>query len=157
MGFFHIFNLTQTMCLHLGLMAGSMYCAYLISLHEMTVGDFVLFGTYMMQLMQPLNQLSMFYRTIQEAMIDMENMFDLMNVEKEIKDVPGALTFSPTKTDIVLDNVSFHYDIKQPILKNISLKLFPIVIVMPKQLHMPLLLLPGKKFYELHYLQKKKK
>ena len=122
MVFFHIFNLTQTMCLHLGLMAGSMYCAYLISLHEMTVGDFVLFGTYMMQLMQPLNQLSMFYRTIQEAMIDMENMFDLMNAEKEIKDVPGALTFSPTKTDIVLDNVSFHYDIKQPILKNISLK-----------------------------------
>ena len=102
---------------------GSMYCAYLISIHELTVGDFVLFGTYMMQLMTPLNQLALLYRNIQEALINMENMFELMEEDEEIKDIPEALEFAPQENSVVFDNVSFHYDYKQPILKNISLKI----------------------------------
>jgi len=117
------FNLLQSTTLTIGLMTGSMYCAYLISIHELTVGDFVLFGTYMMQLMTPLNQLALLYRNIQEALINMENMFELMEEDEEIKDIPEALEFAPQENSVVFDNVSFHYDYKQPILKNISLKI----------------------------------
>ena len=73
-----------------------------------------------MQLMQPLNQLATLYRTIQEAMIDMENMMTLMNIEQEIQDIPEAPVINTEKSDINFDNVSFSYNIKQPILKNIS-------------------------------------
>ena len=47
--------------------------------------------------MQPLNQLATLYRTIQEAMIDMENMMQLMNVEEEIKDVSEASIINSDK------------------------------------------------------------
>ena len=70
--------------------------------------------------MQPLNQLATLYRTIQEAMIDMENMMQLMNVEEEIKDVSEASIINSDKSDISFDNVSFSYNIKNPVLKNIS-------------------------------------
>ena len=49
LGTMYAFSQNQTFTLNIGLMVGSLYCAYLISLKQMTVGDFVLFGTYMMQ------------------------------------------------------------------------------------------------------------
>ena len=116
----HVFNLNQTLILNIGLLAGSLYSASLIAQQKMTVGDYILFGTYMIQLAQPLNQLATFYRTMQEAIINMENMIELMEEEEEVKDLPDAVAFNPEKTDICLENVSFHYNCKQPILKNIS-------------------------------------
>ena len=116
------FNTIQTLALNCGLLVGSLYCAYLISLHELTVGDYVLFVTYMMQLMAPLKQLAFLYRTIQEALINMENMFELMSVEEEIKDIPEAKDFKSDDMNITFENVSFHYNVNQPILKNISFK-----------------------------------
>lgn len=115
------FNTVQILALNGGLVIGSLYCAYLISQHQLTVGDYALFTTYMMQLMAPLNQLATLYRTIQEALVNMENMFDLMAVEEEIKDIPSALDLPTSNLKISLQNVSFYYDVKQPILKNISL------------------------------------
>ena len=52
----------------------------------------------------------------------MENMLELMDEEEEIKDIPDAVEFSNHKTDIVFENVSFHYEIQQPILKKVSFK-----------------------------------
>ena len=116
------FNTIQTLALNCGLLVGSLYCAYLISLHELTVGDYVLFVTYMMQLMAPLKQLAFLYRTIQEALINMENMFELMSVEEEIKNIPEAKDFRSEDMNISFENVSFHYNVNQPVLKNISFK-----------------------------------
>ena len=116
----HVFNINQTLILNIGLMVGSLYSASLISQQRMTVGDYILFGTYMIQLAQPLNQLATFYRTMQEAIINMENMIELMEEEEEVKDLPNAVAYNPEKTDICLENVSFHYNFKQPILTNIN-------------------------------------
>ena len=115
------FNTVQILALNGGLVIGSLYCAYLISQHQLTVGDYALFTTYMMQLMAPLNQLATLYRTIQEALVNMENMLDLMAEEQEIKDIPFALDLPTSNMKISLENVSFHYDVKQPILRNINL------------------------------------
>ena len=56
----------------------------------MTVGDFILVNTYMMQLAQPLNFFGFVYRNIKQAMVDLEKMFELLDVEEEIKDKPNA-------------------------------------------------------------------
>lgn len=55
-------NLLQSVVINAGLLAGSLYCGYLVSERELTVGDYVLFGTYIMQLMVPLNWLGSLYR-----------------------------------------------------------------------------------------------
>lgn len=118
----YIFNLLQNVILNGGVLTGSLYVAYLISETRLTVGDYILFGTYMAQLMGPLNQLAMLYRTIQEAMINMENMLDLMDEEAEIKDQLGALAFTPPLegVDVQFKNISFHYDPRYEILKNVT-------------------------------------
>ena len=51
----------------------------------------------------------------------MENMFDLMAIEEEIKDIPFAIDLPTSSFKISLEKVSFYYDVKQPILKNINL------------------------------------
>jgi len=116
------FNLLQNVVLNFGVLTGSLYCAFLISEGKLTVGDYILFGTYMAQLVGPLNQLAALYRNIQEAMINMENMLELMNEEAEIKDEPNAPAFKPPLegVDVNFENISFHYDPRQPILKNVS-------------------------------------
>ena len=54
--------------------------------NHLTVGDYVLFASYIIQLYTPLNWFGTYYRMIQQNFIDMENMFDLMKEEEEIKD-----------------------------------------------------------------------
>ena len=57
---------------------------------SMTVGDFVLANTYLMQLYQPLNFFGFVYREIKQALIDIETMFQLLAVDTEISDNPDA-------------------------------------------------------------------
>jgi len=52
---------------------------------SLTVGDAVLFVTLMQQLYAPLNYFGTYYRTIQQYMIDMENMFDLLASAPQIQ------------------------------------------------------------------------
>ena len=52
---------------------------------DLTVGDAVLFVTLMQQLYAPLNYFGTYYRTIQQYMIDMENMFDLLASAPQIQ------------------------------------------------------------------------
>ena len=74
--------MVQMIVLNGALVALALYCSYLVSEERvLTVGDFVLLGTYFMQLMTPLNYIGVLYRIIQESFVNMENMFDLMNEE----------------------------------------------------------------------------
>ncbi len=66
-------------------------CAKRIVVDEtMTVGDFVLYLSYITQLYGPLNWFGTFYRVVQKNFVDMEKMLDLLNEPPEIQDVPGA-------------------------------------------------------------------
>ena len=87
---------------------------------KMTVGDFTLINLYMIQLAQPLNFFGFVYRNIKQALIDIEKMFDLMEVEPEIKDKAGAQPLTVTGGEVRFDNVSFAYDPRRAILKNVS-------------------------------------
>ena len=57
---------------------------------RMTVGDFVMVNTYLMQLYQPLNFFGFVYREIKQGLIDIEKMFELLRVEADIGDIPQA-------------------------------------------------------------------
>ena len=74
--------MVQLAVLNGALVALALYCSYLVSEERvLTMGDYVLLGTYYMQLMTPLNYIGTLYRIIQESFVNMENMFDLMNVQ----------------------------------------------------------------------------
>ena len=52
----------------------------------------------------------MISRTIQQAFIDMENMFELLGETQEIIDAPDAAPIAVTTGAIDFNKVNFHYD-----------------------------------------------
>jgi len=123
----NLLNVVQCVVINGGLMIGSVYAAWLVHKKEKTVGDYVLFGSYIMQLMVPLNWMGTLYRVIQESFVNMENMFDLMAEKIEVEDAPNALPLMPLKGKIDFRNVSFTYNSEsesqaaKPVLKGINL------------------------------------
>uniref|UniRef100_A0A8C6ZCR6 ATP binding cassette subfamily B member 6 (LAN blood group) n=1 Tax=Nothoprocta perdicaria TaxID=30464 RepID=A0A8C6ZCR6_NOTPE len=120
-----LLNQTQNLVIGLGLLAGSLLCAYFVTEHKLQVGDFVLFGTYIIQLYTPLNWFGTYYRMIQTSFIDMENMFELFNEEQEVKDAVNAGDLRLEAGRIEFENVHFSYVEGKEILHDVSFSVMP--------------------------------
>lgn len=120
-----LLNQTQNLVIGLGLLAGSLLCAYFVTEQKLQVGDFVLFGTYIIQLYVPLNWFGTYYRMIQTNFIDMENMFDLLKEETEVKDLPGAEPLHFQRGQIEFENVHFSYTSGRETLQDVSFTVMP--------------------------------
>jgi ABC-type transport system involved in Fe-S cluster assembly fused permease/ATPase subunit len=86
----------------------------------LTLGDFVLLNTFLMQVYRPLNFIGFVYRELRQGLTDIEEMFKLLDQDPEIEDRPGAKPLEITGPVIRFDNVTFHYDPDRPILKGVS-------------------------------------
>jgi len=87
---------------------------------ELTLGDFVLINAFMMQLFIPLNFLGFVYREIKAALINIENMFGLLNTGSKIEDIPNAADLSLKKGEIEFSHVSFLYHEDRKILQDVN-------------------------------------
>ncbi|MDB9831683.1 ABC transporter ATP-binding protein/permease [Candidatus Pelagibacter sp.] len=114
-----LLNVAQTFIIMLGITIMLVMSAYGIKSGDIDVGGFVVINAYMFQLYQPLNWLGSVYREIRQALTDMENMFSLLEVsttsEDNLKDIPQG-----SVAEIRFENVSFDYDVRRTIIKNIS-------------------------------------
>ena len=114
-----LLNVAQTFIIMLGITIMLVMSAYGIKSGDIDVGGFVVINAYMFQLYQPLNWLGSVYREIRQALTDMENMFSLLEVSTTSKD---NLEDMPQSNDanIRFDKVSFDYDVRRTIIKDIS-------------------------------------
>jgi ABC-type transport system involved in Fe-S cluster assembly fused permease/ATPase subunit len=115
-----ILNIGQAAIISIGLTVVMYMAGVGIVAHTMTLGDFVLVNTYLVQLYQPLNFFGFVYREIKQSLIDMERMFDLMSVEREIADAPGAGPLRVDGATLEFRDVRFGYDPRREILKGVS-------------------------------------
>ena len=114
-----LLNIAQTFIIMLGITIMLVMSAFGIKNGDIDVGGFVVINAYMLQLYQPLNFLGSVYREIRQALTDMENMFSLLEVSQVSKDDLEDMPQSNV-AEIRFDKVSFDYDIRRTIIKNIS-------------------------------------
>lgn len=86
----------------------------------MTIGDLVLVNAFLIQLYIPLNFLGVVYREIRQALTDIERMFDLLTVNREVADAPDAESLPGGPLAIEFDDVTFAYEPKRQILFGLS-------------------------------------
>ncbi|MBN8501950.1 MAG: ABC transporter ATP-binding protein/permease, partial [Sphingomonadales bacterium] len=87
---------------------------------EYSAGQLVFVQTYLAQLFRPLDMLGMVYRTIRQGLIDMADMFRLIDTEIEVQDAPGAPALLIKQPTLTFDNVVFGYEPDRMILKGLS-------------------------------------
>lgn len=92
---------------------------------NMTIGDFVLLNTFMLQLYQPLGFLGFAYREIKQSLVDMEKMFELLFVKSDVVDLPDAKPLVKKGGEVRFENVHFHYEANRPILKGVDFTVQP--------------------------------
>jgi len=118
-------NLGQSVIIMTGTVIVMLMAAIGVMNGELSVGDFVLVNSYMIQVAMPLNWLGTVYREIRQALIDMGEMFDLLDVPHEVSDSPDAKPLEINGGKIEFKNVSFSYYANRPILKEFNLTINP--------------------------------
>ncbi|WP_041450157.1 ABC transporter ATP-binding protein [Amphibacillus xylanus] len=88
---------------------------------QLSYGELVAFVLYMNVLFNPIQKISALLELYPKGMAGFRRFTELIDVEPEVEDRPGAMEATNLKGDIVFDDVTFGYEKTQaPILKNVS-------------------------------------
>lgn len=113
-------NFGQGVIFGIGMAAVMAMSAWEVTRGTHTIGDFVFVNAMLMQLSVPLNFIGFIYREIRQALTDIEQMFDLLDVKEEVQNKPDAQPLAVGEGKVTFDDVHFSYDANRPILKGMS-------------------------------------
>ncbi|QXT38310.1 ABCB family ABC transporter ATP-binding protein/permease [Gymnodinialimonas ceratoperidinii] len=114
-------NFGQSVLITAGLVIVMVMAALGVQDGSLSVGDFVMVNAYMIQITMPLNFLGTVYREIRQALVDMGEMFNLLEQPQEVRDAPDAQPLEVTGGNVRLEGVKFGYDAARPILKGVDI------------------------------------
>ncbi|WP_420566051.1 ABCB family ABC transporter ATP-binding protein/permease [Thalassobaculum sp.] len=120
-----LLNVGQGFIIAGGLVALMSMAGFGVKSGAMTVGDFVMVNTYLLQLFIPLNFLGFVYREMKQSLADMEAMFRLLDVKREVADRPDASPLAQGPGRVTFEDVRFAYREDRPILQGISFAVEP--------------------------------
>jgi ATP-binding cassette, subfamily B, heavy metal transporter len=115
-----LLNIGQAGIISIGVTALMVMAANNIRAGTATVGDLVMANMFLMQLYRPLNFFGFVYREIKQALVDIEDMFDLLGEKREVADAAAALPLTVSGGTVAFEDVQFGYDPRRPILKGVS-------------------------------------
>ncbi len=114
-------NFGQAFLITGGLVAVMVMAAIGVENGDLTVGDFVMVNAYMIQITMPLNFLGTVYREIRQALVDMGEMFGLLEQPAEVNDKENAADLQVKGGEIRFENIHFGYYHERPILNGLDL------------------------------------
>lgn len=114
-------NFGQSFLITAGLVGVMVLAALGVQSGDLTVGDFVMVNAYMIQITMPLNFLGTVYREIRQSLIDMAQMFDLLEQPPEVKDINNAPDLKVDGGEVCFQGVDFRYEAERGILHGFDL------------------------------------
>jgi len=87
----------------------------------LTVGEIIVFTTYLASLYGPINTISQTWGLIQGAKVGVQRVFEILDVDRDIKEGSREFPAAGAKGEIAWEGVAFHYVPNQPVLKKIDL------------------------------------
>ncbi|MBX3456970.1 MAG: ABC transporter ATP-binding protein/permease [Candidatus Paracaedibacteraceae bacterium] len=115
-----LLNSGQTVIITIGLVLIMIMAGSHVRDNILTIGDFVALNAFVLQVYIPLNFLGFAYREIKIALVNMEHMFELLDVPQDIQDIDNAPDIEFRSGHIQFDDISFAYEERRPILKGVS-------------------------------------
>jgi ABC-type multidrug transport system, ATPase and permease components len=92
---------------------------------NLTSGALIAFLIYVVNLSNPIKRLSRVYGSIQRALAAAQRVFDVLDTDPDIKNLPGAKELPPIHGEVAFHNVTFEYKPGEPALVDISLTARP--------------------------------
>ena len=92
---------------------------------ELSLGTLVAFLSYVVSFYQPINRLTEVDKIFQEATAAGERIFELLDETAEIEDAPDAVELSPSRGEVVFDDVHFRYGSGDKVLHNVTFHMAP--------------------------------
>ena len=120
-----VINIGQALIINTAMVVVMLMSVQGVADGTMSVGGFVAVNAYIMQVMMPLNFLGFVYREIRQALVDMSEMFSLLEQPPEVQDKPGAPPLRVAGGRIEFRDVHFSYDPERAILKGVDLTVEP--------------------------------
>ncbi len=87
---------------------------------EISIGGLVLVNAYLLQVIIPLEGMAQLYRDTKLALINMEKLMELLAQSPDMVDAPGAAPLPGGGGTVSVQDVSFQYDPRRPVLTGIS-------------------------------------
>ena len=120
-----VINIGQALIINTAMVVVMLMSVQGVADGRISVGGFVAVNAYIMQVMMPLNFLGFVYREIRQALVDMSEMFSLLEQPPEVQDKPGAPPLHVAGGRIEFRDVHFAYDPERAILKGVNLAVEP--------------------------------
>jgi len=115
-----LLNTGQGVIIAIGVVIDMAMAAFGVRDGTMTIGDFVLVNTYLLQLYMPLNFLGSVYREIKHSLTDMEQMFTLLDRDPDVTDSADAAQLELSGGEVRFEHVDFAYDDRRTVLQDID-------------------------------------
>ncbi|MXQ12675.1 ABCB family ABC transporter ATP-binding protein/permease [Microvirga makkahensis] len=115
-----VLNAGQAVIFSIGMAIVMVLAARDIMAGRVSVGSFVLVNAMLVQLYIPLNFMGMLYREIKQALIDIDDMFDIIERNPEIQDKPDSKPLEVKQAIVRFEDVHFSYIPERPILKGVT-------------------------------------
>ena len=118
-----VLNIGQSLIIAVALTLLMILVAQGVVQRELTLGDLVLVNGLLIQLYIPLNFLGMVYREVKQSLTDMDRMFRLLDVNREVADRADACDLPPGEASVRFEHVCFSYDPRRQILFDVSFEI----------------------------------